>query len=353
VRRAKISGLCVLARSQTIRLPSGDTVQTPLLIPSVSSKGFDIVERQGRPVSAVSEYLDVVANDLNESLLISAYDIRHRHLRESDAFFGAFDDSLFAYPKVLFIDSGGYEVNTYAFDTSQTYHFAYQPKGWDKAQLLEMVDSFSPRVSGVLVNWDHFGPVEEQAELARRYFAGRQRFIGDFLIKPEEEGGYLNWRRIDQAIEELRDFVIVGVTEKELGESIEDRVMTLAHLRRALDERGLNQPIHVFGSLDSLYTPLYFLAGAEIFDGLTWLRYAYHAGLTLYSEMLAIIERRLTMRNKQRGARVHVSNLAYLRELQQDMRRFVDSKELGLFGAAAPLIEGVIHNLSSDTRGLL
>lgn len=341
------------ARSQMIRLPSGDVLQTPLLIPSVSSKGFDFVERQGRPVSTVSDYLDVVRMDLNESLLISAYDIRHGHLRESDAFFGAFGDSVFAHPKTLFIDSGGYEANTYAFDLSQTYHFAHQPKVWDQAQLSEMVDSFSSGVSGVLVNFDHYGPVGEQAQLAGSYFAGRQRFLGDFLVKPEREGGYLDWHRIAEAIDQLRAFAIIGVTEKELGESIEDRVQTVAHLRRTLDGRGLNQPIHVFGSLDTLYTPLYFLSGAEVFDGLTWLRYAFSAGLTLYSDMLAIIERHVTMRNDQRGARVHVSNLAYLRDLQHAMRRFAVSKDLGLFGAAGPLIEGVIASLSPSTRELL
>jgi hypothetical protein len=343
----------VATRSQIIRLPSGDIVRTPLLIPSVSSKGFDFIERQGHQISAASDYLDVVARDVNESLLLSAYDIRYGHLRQSDALFGAFNDSIFAYPKVLFIDSGGYEANTYAFDRSQTYHFAYRAREWNEAELSKMVDAFSPAVSGVLVNFDHYGPIKEQAGLANGYFAGRRRFIGDFLLKPQGQGDYLDWRRAAEAIDELRAFAIIGVTEKELGESIEDRLVTVACLRRALDEGGLNQPIHIFGSLDTLYTPLYFLAGAEIFDGLTWLRYAYNEGLTLYSDMLAILERHVTMRNDQRGARVHVGNLAYLRKLEQDMRTFVDSKDMGQFGAAAPVLEGVIRSLSQSTRELL
>ncbi len=49
-------------------------------------------------------------------------------------------------------------------------------------------------------------------------------------------------------------------------------MQNIAKLRKALDKAGLNIPLHVFGSLDTVTTPLYFLAGADIFDGLTWLR---------------------------------------------------------------------------------
>ena len=44
----------------------------------------------------------------------------------------------------------------------------------------------------------------------------------------------------------------------------------------------METPIHVFGSLDTVTTPMYFLAGADIFDGLTWLRFAFHGGYTVY-----------------------------------------------------------------------
>jgi hypothetical protein len=34
-----------------------------------------------------------------------------------------------------------------------------------------------------------------------------------------------------------------------------------------LDEAGVKSPIHVFGALDPLTVCLYFVAGAEVFDG--------------------------------------------------------------------------------------
>ena len=75
--------------------------------------------------------------------------------------------------------------------------------------------------------------------------------------------------------EEFASFDVVAITEKGLGESPIDRMAAIARLRRALDEANCRMPIHVFGSLDPLSICLYAMAGAEIFDGLTWLRYVF------------------------------------------------------------------------------
>ena len=66
----------------------------------------------------------------------------------------------------------------------------------------------------------------------------------------------------------LEGFDLVGVTEKELGNSLLNRLHNTSRLRMALDEVSNEAPIHVFGSLDPLNVPLYFAAGAEVFDGL-------------------------------------------------------------------------------------
>jgi hypothetical protein len=343
----------VLARSQVIRLPSGDQFATPLLIPSLSSKGFDTIEIEGRQISAVSGHLDVVARDLNEALLVSAYDIAHGYLRQSSAFSSDFVNSVFANPKVLVIDSGGYEANPSASDLSEQYHFAFTPKPWHEEELVRTIDRMSADVKGVLVNFDRYGQPAEQAEAAGTYFRGRDRFLGDFLVKPVDPGAYLDWRAVIEAAEALGEFAILGVTEKELGDTVEDRIVTIAELRRAMDERGIPQPIHIFGALDPIYTPLYFLAGAEIFDGLTWLRYAYHTGLTIYAEMLPALEGNLKMRTEQRVARFHVSNLAYLRDLERSMREYAHRPDPALLSTPSPYLWSALDKLSTEVRELL
>ena len=59
---------------------------------------------------------------------------------------------------------------------------------------------------------------------------------------------------------------------------------TIAHIRIAMKDSGANAPIHIFGSLDPVTTPLYFIAGADIFDGLSWLRYTFSNGDAYYME---------------------------------------------------------------------
>ena len=78
-------------------------------------------------------------------------------------------------------------------------------------------------------------------------------------------------------------FHILGITEKELGDSMIERMDNIARIRLALDDAGLQRvAMHIFGGLDPITVSLYFLAGAEIFDGLTWLRFGFNGGAALY-----------------------------------------------------------------------
>ena len=69
--------------------------------------------------------------------------------------------------------------------------------------------------------------------------------------------------------------------------------MAIYQLRRLLDHAGVESPIHVFGELDPLYTPLYFAAGGEMFDGLGWLRYTYREGVAVHRDATAILDRQI------------------------------------------------------------
>jgi len=101
---------------------------------------------------------------------------------------------------------------------------------------------------------------------------GKTGVLREILLKPETTNQrFLQVPAIVENIRALADFDIIGLTEKEVGSSIFDRMQNIATIRLALDKAGMEIPIHVFGSLDTITTPMYFLAGADIFDGLTWL----------------------------------------------------------------------------------
>ena len=114
----------------------------------------------------------------------------------------------------------------------------------------------------------------------------------------------------------------MGVTEKELGDSILKRLVTLATFRLLLDTADVAAPIHVFGGLDVLYTPRFFAAGAEIFDGLGWLRYAYRDGMPMHREAGALLDNPVDKRWMQALTTIQFQNLDAIGDLTSELRVF-------------------------------
>jgi hypothetical protein len=324
----------VLARRSILRLPSGQALDTPLLVPSISSKGFSIDDAG---VSAVADPLAFAAPLIQDAMLISAYDLGHGLLP------GAADLSVFpakgpmSNPACVLVDSGQYEVAP-AYDLSETYEFPYEPQAWNEEMLVVAISRLSPQLSAIIVNLDRHGPVDNQIASARTFFDRFPTFLHDFLIKPEKAGQFLAPDRLAAVVPQLAPFHLVGVTEKELGNTLLNRLVAIARLRMALDRADMkNKPIHVFGSLDPILSPLYFLAGAEVFDGLSWLRYAYHDGVAVYGESLAVLRGELSHHRNQRRATMITNNLSYLQDLEIRMRRFLldANGDFSVFGAHA------------------
>ena len=118
---------------------------------------------------------------------------------------------------------------------------------------------------------------------------------------------------------------MIGFTEKELGDTLTERLLNLARLRQVLDTYRVSAPIHLFGALDPLYSPLYFAAGAEIFDGLSWLRYAYHDGLAVHPEVNTVLHASLDDRATLREAKRCLQNLGALKVLKRSMQRYAST----------------------------
>ena len=135
----------------------------------------------------------------------------------------------------------------------------------------------------------------------------------DFLLKPQAHDRVLRIAELTPDASNLSCFDVIGVTEKELGETLLDRLV--------------ESPIHVFGSLDPILTPLYFMAGAEIFDGLSWLRYAYVDGLSIQPDQLAALRGTLEDRQERRDLFRYMSNLAEIRSLKHRLGRWAHEPE--------------------------
>jgi hypothetical protein len=116
-------------------------------------------------------------------------------------------------------------------------------------------------------------------------------------------------------------------------------MLTLAKLRMALDQLGIGAPIQVFGALDPISSPLYFLAGAEIFDGLTWLRFAYCGGFCVYQGNYTAIHVGIAPDDDFAVSKMFSDNYATLRDLQLGMQTFAANGDYAQFWPFAEKIE--------------
>ena len=89
-----------------------------------------------------------------------------------------------------------------------------------------------------------------------------------------------------------------------------------------------DKPIHVWGGLDPISTPLYFFAGADIFDGVSWLRYAYYNGVAICSESHCVLNNLMGLgrAGDQAKAFTMSQNIAFLGLLKETLCEFVDRK---------------------------
>jgi hypothetical protein len=314
----------MLAKKRSLKLNGLEIERTPLLVPSFSSKGFP----QAREIVKYSSEL------IEGPALVSAYDLHYRHISPP-----------FDFASLIFLDSGGYEASK-DIDLSDFEERDHTPQTWTQEFHRAVIADWNPRVPSVLISYDN--PKErlstvEQIERARQIAPSRNDVLREILLKPETpKGPRLAIQSVIKNIHRLADFDIIGVTEKEIGSSILERMKNIGLLRRALNRVGLEIPIHVFGSLDTITTPMYFLAGADIFDGLTWLRFAYHDGRTLYKQNYGATVGISTKAHVLDGICWN-NNYRYLQELQLEMRRFLGTENFNSFKFNANLFQTALE----------
>lgn len=252
-------------RTSQLKHPLGIEISTPLLVPSYSSKGFSIHDGK----SELCNTMIFAKEFIYESQLLSAYDIYYKHM---------LDDMELNSTQLTIIDSGGYETSN-NFDLSETRKYDRTKKDWNQNLLNTVLDNWTELYPAIIVSYDDVElkvSLEEQIKNASEFFKPRNQFLSDFLIKPfDRDSNFIDINETLKLVQNFGQFDIIGITEKELGDSLFLRMKNIFLLRKELDKYKVNSPIHIFGALDPLSVILYFLMGAEIFDGLSWLKYDY------------------------------------------------------------------------------
>jgi hypothetical protein len=319
----------MLANSRVININGKQVGRTPALVPSFSSKGFE----------AVKGIIEVMSQTITDSALISAYDLHHKLI-----------DAAPKGPALLILDSGGYESSKDS-ELSDNNMNTYRALNWTREQHSAVLDSFTPDQPTLAVTYDHpksRASVKEQIAQALELFKGRS-FGKEILFKPDTEGSQrVNVEAVIDNIYDLRHFDVIGFTEKELGYSLFTRMQNIVKIRKALISANFNLPIHVFGSLDPISTPLYFLAGADIFDGLTWLRYCYKDGEAVYSANASAFMHGIRTNDRDIPPLIWYNNFQRLQDLQFAMKRFLREQDYGVFGADGSFFKRCINEVLAD-----
>lgn len=321
----------MFARRSKIVLGTQIVADTPLLLPSFSSKGFP----------EVRNIMNLMGEFITTPILISAYDVHYRLIPQKITF-----------PQLLFLDSGGYEARI-EHDLSEAYGNLHKPKAWTKCLHERVLASWTSRWPTIAISFDspaHFLTLSKQIRNAQQMQEDYPKLLWEFLVKPESSRDTAI--PIDQLLKrvaQLRGFAVIGLTEKELGDSVFDAMISIARLRMQLDAAGLATPIHIFGSLDALTSVLYFLAGAEIFDGLTWLRFGYHEGRTIYSQNYGVLRDAEGLRRSinERHFDMWRNNYYYLGKLRTQMINYERTTDLAHFGTLEPLLRDALTQLEA------
>ncbi len=326
----------MLARRFELNHPIAGEIELPLLVPAFSSKGFRFKQiGSGRTLhdySEVSYELMDFGKRPSSSVMVSAYDLYFKHFEALEK--GSYKPEMhLRNSRIVFLDSGGYELVP-DMDYSALKAYTYIPKkGFGLKEyeaVLRKLTSLREPLPLVVANYDHATrgqALSSQIKSAHALLNALSGSMSDLIIKP--------WKSYSRLVEpaqmtesdfaNLRGFDIIGVTEKELGRDIFDRIRRIAKLRRGLNKAKIHVPIHIWGGLDPILTPLYFFAGAEIFDGVSWLRYAYRDGIAISRECYAVVsEIGVTASSQLNHAYASLDCLSALSNMTIALQQWVD-----------------------------
>ena len=316
-------------------------VSTPLLVPSFSSKAaIDI----GRTFESLQP-------SITDALLVSAYDVCFQRIKIPQT----------AFAEVLFLDSGGYEIAR-DFDIMDPLYFEPKPQcdreqGWSIENYRNILEEFNSITPAIVTAFDHPNlrlPISRQFTTAVEVFRDFPNLGREILIKPEEKNQlFVPIPRLIAEVERFSEFDVIGITETELGESVLDRMTNIARVRRAMDSARIEKPLHIFGSLDPVCTPLYFLAGADIFDGLSWLRFSYMDDLAVYHKNRGPLDFGASEKEYRALARSYEANLHYLRNLGQRLHRYLIDRRVDRLGRHQKFFVDCLDDLQVRLPGVI
>jgi queuine/archaeosine tRNA-ribosyltransferase len=246
----------MLSRPELVFL-SDKKVELPVFFRSVSSH-----ETALRPVAAI-QALKLLRSD---ALLVSAYDIINEPVEHRNQMLADLESCRSAETLVL-VDSGNYEASRKQ-DTSWTVgrlHDALQITPHDGTFCFDDLDppaDVEGAFRGVVKSFERDSQKTRKSVLPIVHATRNSNHDIIFNLIPD---------LMKRVARELRPSII-AIPERELGGGILARARMVYSIRRALNELGFYQPLHLLGTGNPLTIAILSAVGADSFDGLEWCR---------------------------------------------------------------------------------
>jgi hypothetical protein len=271
--------------------------------------------------------------DTLDSTLVSAFDLYYDYLSPKEI----------KVRGLLFLDSGLYE--------KVTYKNAGHRVNWNEELFIREVDRITSVRQGLsLINYDYYGSLSEQINRAHALFKKYPSVGTDFLVKPSVRGRLIITDDIVKHIDQLSQFDVIGFSERELGSSPLERCVNLSRIRSSINRLGEDKPIHIFGCLDLLNVFPLFCCGADIFDGLCWLRTSYQNYLSIHTQNFAILNRLYSFSEADAEKISYIKNIEYLKRTTRKMMEFAGNHNFTNLEMNSQAVESVKNLL--DSAGL-
>src|SRR5258708_17499863 len=218
----------MLTAHRYVHLRGRKVIETPLLVPSFSSKGFP----------QVRQLIDIMSEYITECTLISAYDAHYKLIKKQ-----------YSFCDVIFLDSGGYEASV-DFDFSDAKRGDHRTRNWPHSFYQRAFKALKlPKTTTyAIISYDNPKArlrTGKQIERATQDFKSLSSaaFVSELLIKPYSpakagvpQASFLDIESIEKHASQLSEVQIIGVPEKKLGPSMLERMINIARIRRPLSK---------------------------------------------------------------------------------------------------------------------
>lgn len=328
-------------------------ITTPLIVPSFSSRGFP-QERQ-RLKAVTQDHFRKFAGFF-DAMLVSAFDLHFGYVN--------FDE--IPAERTIIVDSGGYESREWE-DDSAVYlkALARSDEAWTEELMRATLARLPDDSRFVFVSYDLEADLPAQVNRAVDQLKFLTKGKKSFLIKEEplprdgsaREGEMApmsaTLAKLQSVAGALNGFDMIGITEKALGSSYAERISNLVLLRSLLTRFNVLRPIHVFGALDPLSVRVYSMAGADVFDGLSWLRFAYRGDQCVYLYNDILNESPFEEDHTEARDAVYARNYVELVNLQTELRQYRQTDDLSKLNLSEKLKAQTTEAIHQSRQGKL